>query len=177
MKSALQGLHYPAYIMAIFLLALLVAWLVALLRSRRVAQGRSETAWVWSFLAVNAVILFNGMVMLLYFYVPKFKAIFQEMNAALPMLTKILLMLSDGVHHHWYYLLGPYLLMNILTMWMIVFFILESNRDVKPGNRLSDVIKVFLLIFVPLLIIGNLVIIAGLYGPLCSVVSRLSEIG
>ncbi len=85
---------------------------------------------------------------LMVYVVPKFKDIFEKLNADLPMPTKILLFLEHAINNY-----GLYILMGIVAIVMYHKFMYKSNEGYK--NKTDQyILKVYL--------IGNVIFYASL---------------
>lgn len=84
----------------------------------------------------------GAVIFLLTFVVPRFTLIFREMGQNLPVPTRILLSLSNGIRDYWWLILG---------LVLIIFFGLRSYRKTEAGRSWWDAWILRLPLFGPLL--------------------------
>ena len=63
---------------------------------------------------------------LISYVVPEFKAIFEELNAELPLPTRILLVLEHLFNNY-----GPYVLAALVTTFLFFKYLIDNNKDIK----------------------------------------------
>ncbi len=65
---------------------------------------------------------------LISYVVPEFKAIFEELNAQLPLPTRILLVLEHLFNNY-----GPYVLAGLVVTFLFFKYLINNNKDIKYG--------------------------------------------
>ena len=83
------------------------------------------------------LILFNITGFIMYYIIPKFKAIFEDFGVELPWLTTLLVEISNWVVNYWY-LLGPVIFIPVVPFVIAAVFLIDD-----PSNFPSFVLRLF----------------------------------
>jgi type IV pilus assembly protein PilC len=99
-------------------------------------RQKIKSAMTYPVAVVALVVLIMGAMLL--FVVPQFKSIYTQLGGTLPLPTRVLLMMSDGVKKYWY----------LVILFVVVFvFLFRRYKKTANGRATLDAIKLKIPIF------------------------------
>jgi type IV pilus assembly protein PilC len=93
-------------------------------------EGRIKSAMVYPALVLTMALSVLGF--LITFIVPKFLQIFKEMNVELPVMTKVLLVVSDFARSRWY--IGIGLVVLLIVLWNVLYSLPVTKLLIDKGK-------------------------------------------
>jgi type IV pilus assembly protein PilC len=126
--AAVHGKAFPDYYLGILRSAELTGRLDTVLVQlsdyiERDLEARRKVTSALTYPAIIAVMSVAVVVILVAFVLPRFKTFFNDLNAKLPLPTRIMLSISDFVTNNW-----PYIVGTILVVVLAIAFALRTNR-------------------------------------------------